>query len=101
MYPILQLQALSSSLSFPSAACDVLKEGDIEKVMQEASADGPISGLAYCVGDITLKPLKRTTGTDFLDSYRLNVLGAADAVKAQSTTLRKICARNHKHSLLF
>ena len=77
----LQLQPLAESLSFQHAQCDVMKPGGIQRAMEEAMAAGPISGVAYCVGDITLKPLKRTTSDDFLNSYRLNVLGAAEAIK--------------------
>jgi NAD(P)-dependent dehydrogenase (short-subunit alcohol dehydrogenase family) len=43
---------------------------------------GPLTGLAYCVGSIVLKPAGRTTEADMLDAFRLNALGAAVAVQA-------------------
>ncbi|GGJ12966.1 short-chain dehydrogenase [Neoroseomonas lacus] len=52
-----------------------------------AGAGPAIDGLAYCVGSIALKPLKRTTEADFLDAFRLNALGAAIAVQAAQEAL--------------
>ena len=36
-----------------------------------------LHGLVYCVGSINLKPFTRLTAEDFLNDYKLNVLGAA------------------------
>ena len=47
------------------------------------------SGLAYCVGSIVLKPLKRSKEEDFLEAFRLNCLGAAMAIQAAEPALRK------------
>ena len=52
-----------------------------------AAAGPAIAGLAYCVGSIALKPLKRATEADFLDAFRLNALGAALAVQAAQDAL--------------
>ena len=52
-----------------------------------AGAGAAISGLAYCVGSIALKPLPRTTEADFIDAFRLNALGAAVAVQAAQDAL--------------
>ncbi|MEO3472096.1 SDR family oxidoreductase [Roseomonas sp. CAU 1739] len=52
-----------------------------------AGAGAAISGLAYCVGSIALKPLLRTTEADFIDAFRLNALGAAIAVQAAQDAL--------------
>ncbi len=52
-----------------------------------AAAGPEVAGLAYCVGSIALKPLKRTTEADFLDAFRLNALGAALAVQAAQDAL--------------
>jgi len=53
-----------------------------------AEAGGTLSGLAYCVGSITLKPLSRLTEADFLADFQLNALGAALAVQAAAPALR-------------
>lgn len=47
-----------------------------------------INGLAYCVGSITLKPIKSCQLNDYLDSYHLNVLGAIELVKASMNGLK-------------
>jgi NAD(P)-dependent dehydrogenase (short-subunit alcohol dehydrogenase family) len=47
-----------------------------------AAAGTPLAGLAYCVGSIALKPLKRVTEADMLSAFRLNALGAMLAVQA-------------------
>jgi NAD(P)-dependent dehydrogenase (short-subunit alcohol dehydrogenase family) len=40
-----------------------------------------LHGLVYSVGSITLKPFNRLTNEDFLNDYRLNVLGAARVIQ--------------------
>lgn len=40
-----------------------------------------LDGLLYCPGSISLKPFNRTTEKDFLNDYRINVVGAARAVQ--------------------
>jgi len=52
-------------------------------------APSSISGLAYAVGSITLKPLRGCKASDFLDSYNLNVLGAVECIKAALPQLKK------------
>lgn len=47
----------------------------------------PLSGLAFCVGSIVLKPLSRTTEADMLDTFRLNAVSAAMAVQAAAPAL--------------
>lgn len=53
------------------------------------AAGGVLGGLAYCVGSIVLKPLKRACPEDFLAAFRLNALGAALAVQAAEPALRQ------------
>lgn len=53
------------------------------------AAAGPrIAGVAYCVGSIVMKPLKRASVEDFASTYALNVIGAARAVAAAEAALR-------------
>lgn len=40
-----------------------------------------IDGLVYCPGSINLKPFKRFTEEDFLNDYKLQVLGAAKIIQ--------------------
>ncbi len=52
-----------------------------------AAAGTPLAGLAYCVGSIALKPLKRVTEADMLAAFRLNALGAMLSVQAAQDAL--------------
>jgi NAD(P)-dependent dehydrogenase (short-subunit alcohol dehydrogenase family) len=40
-----------------------------------------IDGIVYAVGSIVLKPLKAARESDYLDAFRLNVVGAAEAIR--------------------
>lgn len=83
-----RLSALARELGAGSAACDVRDEAALAAAVRQA---GPrLSGLAYCVGSIVMKPLKRATAADFLDAFRLNALGAAQAVAAGFDALRAV-----------
>ncbi len=71
-------------------AADVTDPAAIATAVGEASAGGGgLGGLAYCVGSIVLKPLKRAVPEDFLAAFRLNALGAALAVQAAEPALRQ------------
>ncbi len=63
-----------------------------------ADLDGPVDALVYAVGSITLKPLARLSETDFLDDFRINALGAAEAVKAALPAMK---AAGHAAVVLF
>jgi len=81
-----RLQALAAelpgSLAVPADAMDARALG-----AAMAAAGPQVAGLAYCVGSIVLKPLRRTTEEDFLAAFRLNALGAALAVQAAQPAL--------------
>ena len=40
-----------------------------------------VHGLVYCVGSINLKPFTRLTEDDFINDYRINVIGAARVIQ--------------------
>ncbi len=84
-----RLAALGGRAGVTARAADALVSNDIEAVAEEAGTMGALAGLAYCIGSIDLKPLKRATEEDFLKSYSLNVVGAARAVKAAAPALTK------------
>lgn len=80
-----RLAALAGELGAPHAAADVT---DPEALAAAIGVAGPrLGGLAYCVGSIPLKPLKRLTAADFLEAFRLNAMGAALAVQAAQPAL--------------
>lgn len=58
-----------------------------------------LSGLAYAVGSITIKPLRGSKPEDFVSTYNLNVVGAAECVKASLAGLKKGASSKNKESL--
>ncbi len=81
-----RLDALAAEI--PGSLAVAADATDPAALRAAVAAAGPsIAGLAYCVGSIALKPLKRTTEADFLDAFRLNALGAALAVQAAQEAL--------------
>ena len=48
-----------------------------------------LSGLAYCPGNIRLRPFARLTVEEFLKDYRLNLLGAVAVIKGCLNSLKK------------
>ena len=81
-----RLRELAGSLGAGYAVADVLDESALAAAIQAA---GPaIAGLAFCVGSIVMKPLKRATAADFVETFRLNAVSAALAVAAGADALR-------------
>jgi NAD(P)-dependent dehydrogenase (short-subunit alcohol dehydrogenase family) len=73
-------QAIADELKASHAIADVLDAAALKAAIEAA---GPkISGLAYAVGSINLKPIHRLTDADFENDFRLNAVGAARAVQA-------------------
>ncbi len=50
---------------------------------------GQLHGFVYSVGSINLKPFNRLTEDDFLNDYRINVLGAVRAVQQSLKQLKQ------------
>ncbi len=80
-----RLEALTAEL--PGAESRVVDVTDA--VGLKAALSGSLSGLAYCVGSIVLKPFARASEADFIEAFRLNVLGAAMAVQAAAPELAR------------
>lgn len=55
-------------------AADVLKD-DLPEIKE------PLHGLVYCPGSITLKPFRSLKQEDFLNDFRINVLGAVKVIQ--------------------
>lgn len=51
--------------------------------------DGPIDTLIYCPGSINLKPIGRLSEDDFLDDYKINVIGAVKCIKQYLPNLKQ------------
>ena len=75
--------------------CDILDSEQIEKVSKKYNDE--VVGLSYCVGSINLKPLKLSKDDDFIDSFKINTLGAINVIKSNLSSLIK----NNGSILLF
>ncbi len=83
------IAGLGDELGARTASLDVMDTDAIAEVLGRADEGDGIAGLAYCVGSIVLKPLKSASADDFVDTFRLNTLGAAMAVKAVQKGLKQ------------
>ena len=81
-----RLDALAAELRATRAVADVLDDAALTTAIR-AGGDA-LSGLAFCVGSIVMKPLRRATAADFIDAFRLNAVAAAMAVAAAADGLR-------------
>ena len=91
-----ELKSLSENLDFTFTVADVLEDGFIDKIKSD-TAEFDISGLAYCIGSIDLKPLKRVTESDLNQCMKLNLYSAIEAIKGFQDDLKK----NHGSIVLF
>ena len=75
--------------------CDILDSDQIEKLSKKYNDE--VIGLAYCVGSINLKPIRMSKDDDFIDSFKINTLGAINVIKSNLPSLTK----NNGSILLF
>jgi len=83
-----ELKALSEKLGFSFTVADVLEDGFIDQIKPDVS-DDIIKGLAYCIGSIDLKPLKRVTESDMNQCMKLNLYSAIEAIQGFQDELKK------------
>jgi len=83
-----ELKALSEKLGFSFTVADVLEDGFIDHIKSDVS-DDIIKGLAYCIGSIDLKPLKRVTESDMNKCMKLNLYSAIEAIQGFQDELKK------------
>ena len=81
-----KLAALTAEIGGSHAVADVMDRAQLEAAI--ASAGPSVSGLAYCVGSINLKPVTRITDEDVERDFRLNALGAFRAVQLALPALK-------------
>ena len=83
-----ELKPLSEKLSCTYSVADVLEENFIDKVKADTS-DFDVKGVAYCVGSIDLKPLKRVSESDLHNCMKLNLYSAIEVIKGFQEDLKK------------
>ena len=72
-----EVKDIAEELGCSYSVADVLEENFIEKVKADTS-DFDVKGVAYCVGSIDLKPLKRVTESDLHTCMKLNLYSAIE-----------------------
>ena len=82
------LSSLANELNSSYTTCDMLEENFTDKILSDLG-ETPVNGLAYCVGSIDLKPLKLIKKSDFMQSFNLNLVSAAEIIKALADNLKK------------
>ena len=83
-----ELKSISEKLGFSYSVVDVLDDGFIDKIKSDVASDS-IKGLAYCIGSIDLKPLKRVTESDMNQCMKLNLYSAIEAIQGLQNDLKK------------
>ena len=83
-----RLAPLAAELGGTHAVADVMDTDALSRAV--ALAGARVAGLAYCVGSIVMLPLGRATAADFVEAFRLNVVGAAMAVAAAGEALHAV-----------
>ncbi len=82
------LNALSSELNCKYSVVDVLDEQSVKNLKNEFEGQ-EISGIAYCVGSIDLKPVRAVKKEDFMKCFDLNFFPIVETVKNFQDNLKK------------
>ena len=82
-----ELKRVSEDIKCEYRICDILNIDRLKEISDEFNNN--VCGIAYCVGSINLKPLKITKDEDFLDSFKINTLGAINVIKFNQESLSK------------
>ncbi|MDX6750062.1 SDR family oxidoreductase [Geminicoccaceae bacterium 1502E] len=83
-----RLRALGQELDAPVRAGDVTRGEDLAAIVDQAGGDG-LAGLVFAVGSIDLLPIDRAGPESFAQSYSLNVIAAAQAVRHARAALQR------------
>ena len=83
-----EVKAIAEELGCSYSVADVLEENFMDKVKADTS-DFDVKGVAYCVGSIDLKPLKRVTENDLNTCMKLNLYSAIEVIKGFQEELKK------------
>ena len=83
-----ELKSISEKLGYSYTVADILDDGFVDQIKSDM-ADSNVKGLAYCIGSIDLKPLKRVTESDMNQCMKLNLYSAIEAIKGFQDELKK------------
>ena len=82
------LNTLASELGCKYSVVDVLNEQSIKNLKNEFEGQD-ISGIAYCVGSIDLKPIRAVKKDDFIKCFDLNFFPIVETIKNFQDNLKK------------
>lgn len=82
-----QLTELANKLGAGFTMGDVSDDDLFQQVASEAGPE--LQGLVYAVGTLNLRSLRQLSQADFMTDFQINAAGAALAVKASLSALRK------------
>ena len=83
-----ELEKLSAELGCDYTVLDILSD-DIYESLKNKFDDIDLAGIAYCIGSIDLKPLKKTNKEDFQKCLKLNFFPIIEVIKAFQDNLKK------------
>ena len=80
-----EISNLKDQTGFSCSIADVTDQNFIETI--DKDLDGlEISGIAYCVGSIDLKPINLVSKKDYLKSFELNLFPIVEIIKKLKIT---------------
>lgn len=82
------LEELGRSIEAPHHVLDVTDAASVAETMGAIAADGPLDGLVYAVGTITVRPFGTLKESDFARDFSVNALGAALVLQAALPALK-------------
>jgi NAD(P)-dependent dehydrogenase (short-subunit alcohol dehydrogenase family) len=91
------LKPLANELDAPFQVCDVLDSDQLEAAVEAAADSGAVKGLAFAAGSIDLAPLRRMDRKIARESFELNAVSAAEALRFAEPHLK----RNGGSAVLF
>ena len=83
-----ELKKLASKLNSEYSVIDILSD-NLSETIKENFSDKNISGIAYCIGSIDLKPLRVTKKEDFKKCLDVNFFPVIEIIKSLQDNLKK------------
>ena len=83
-----ELKKLASKLNSEYSNIDILSD-NLSETIKENFSDKNISGIAYCIGSIDLKPLRVTKKEDFKKCLDVNFFPVIEIIKSLQDNLKK------------
>ena len=76
---ITSLKSVSQELNCPFNEVDINNTDKLKECLNNITDE--VFGFAYCVGSINLKPIKSASENDFIESFKINTIGAIVSIQ--------------------